>query len=325
MFNDAGAGMNIRFLETVLWLARLRSIKATADKLCITHAAISNRISSIEQDLGVRLFVRSELGFEPTRDGLRFIDQAQIIIDAYHALRREMLDPGRLRGNIRLGAVSTLIPTVFPELVRTVREDFPHVSLSVTTELSDRLLKELETGRLDLAMVSGQAALGPEFEVTPLCSFSMHFVASPDLGIDCSRPLTPHDLAKLPIIGYPPGSASQERIDTYFADEAQQTVVIHASAALPTTALMVTSGIGIAAMPRVAVARELEQGKLIVLPTTKPFASVHYVAVYASEGRSELPRAMAALARQAALRYCEVSTRTWAWTETINETSQEPS
>lgn len=315
--------MNIRFLETVLWLARLRSIKATAEKLCITHAAISNRISSIEQDLGVRLFVRSELGFEPTRDGMRFIDKAQVIIDAYHALRREMLDPGRLRGNVRLGAVSTMIPTVFPELVRTIREDFPHVSLGVTTELSDRLLKELEAGRLDLAMVSSLPMLGPQFEVTPLCSFSMHFVASPDLGIDCSRPLTPRDLAKLPIIGYPPGSASQERIDSYFADEAQQTVVIHASAALPTTALMVASGIGIAAMPRAAVARELEQGKLVVLPTTKPFTSVHYVAVYAAEGHSELPRAVATLARQAAARYCEVSNRAWAWADEINDASQE--
>lgn len=315
--------MNIRFLETVLWLARLRSIKATAEKLCITHTAISNRIASIEQDLGVRLFVRSEQGFEPTRDGLRFINQAQVIIDAYHKLRCEMLDPGRLRGHVRLGSVSTLIPTVFPELVRTVREDFPQVSLSVTTELSERLLKDLEAGRLDLALVSSQPSLGPQFDVTPLCSFSMHFVASPSLGIDCSRPLAPQDLARLPIIGYPPGTPSQDRIDTYFADEAQQTVVIHASAALPTNVQMVASGIGIGAVPLAAVAREVERGVLVVLPTAKPFASVHYVAAFASEGQSELPRAVATLARQAAAQYCEAMDRSLAWAEDGNDAAQE--
>jgi DNA-binding transcriptional LysR family regulator len=307
--------MNIRFLETVLWLARLRSIKATAEQLCITHTAISNRIASIEQDLGVKLFVRSEHGFEPTPEGLRFIDQAQVIIDAYHTLRRVMLDPGRLRGHVRLGAVSTLIPTVFPLLVRTVREEYPHVSLSVTTELSDRLLKELEAGRLDMALVSDLSANGAPFELTPLCSFSMDFVASPLLGVDCSQPLTPQDLARYPIIGYPSGTRSQARIESYFADEAQQTVVIHASAALPTNVQMVTSGIGIAAVPLASVQREVQQGSLVVLPVTKPFVAVHYVAAYIRNDQPGLARAVAALARQAASRYCEASDPAQAWQE----------
>jgi DNA-binding transcriptional LysR family regulator len=315
--------MNIRFLETVLWLARLRSIKATAEKLCITHAAISNRIASIEQDLGVRLFVRSEQGFEPTQDGTRFIDQAQIIIDAYHNLRRVMLDPGRLRGHVRLGTVSTLMPTLFPALVRTVREDFPHVSLSVTIELSEVLLKDLQAGKLDMALVSSTPMLGPEFDVTPLCSFSMHFVASPALGIDGRHPMSPRDLAQFPIIGYPPGTSSQGRIDTYFADESQRTVIIHASSALPTSLQMVTSGIGIAAMPLASVSREVEHGTLVVLPVIKPFASVHFVAAFEREGHNELPRAVAALARQAAAQYCEASDPALAWVEDANDIFQE--
>lgn len=317
--------MNIRFLETVLWLARLRSIKATAEKLCITHTAISNRIASIEQDLGVRLFTRSEQGFEPTVDGLRFIDQAQVIIDAYYKLRRIMLDPGRLRGNVRLGTVSTMIPTLFPALVRTVREEFPNVSLSVTTELSEKLLKELEAGRLDLALVSCPPSKRLELEVIPLCSFAMHFVASPALGIPCDVPLTPQDLARYPIIGYPPGTPSQLRIETYFSDEAQQTVLMHSSVALPTNVQMVTSGIGIAAVPWASVRQEVEQGTLVVLPTTKPFVPVHYVAAFVREGESELPRAVAALARLAASTYCEASDPALAWETELAEIFQEKS
>lgn len=315
--------MNIRFLETVLWLARLRSIKATAEKLCITQTAISNRIASIEQDLGVRLFERAEQGFSPTPDGVRFIDQAQVIIDAYHQLRRTMLDPGRLRGHVRLGSVSTFIPTVFPALVRTVREEFPHVSLSVTTELSERLVKEMDAGKLDMVLVSSPPVLGEEYEVTPLCSFAMHFVASPSLAIDTSRPLTPQELASFPIIGYPPGTPSQARIDSYFADHAQQTVVIHSSVALPTNVQMLTSGIGIAAVPLAAVSKELEQGVLVALPSAKPFVPVHYVAAFPRKGQTELPRAVSALARQAASLYCEAADPAWAWTTPGSELTQE--
>ena len=62
--------MNIRFLETALWLAKLKSIKATAEKLCLTQAAVSSRIANLEQDLGVCLFVRGDDGFEPTSAGM---------------------------------------------------------------------------------------------------------------------------------------------------------------------------------------------------------------------------------------------------------------
>ncbi|MEI2415698.1 LysR family transcriptional regulator [Orrella sp. JC864] len=315
--------MNLRFLETVLWLARLRSIKATADKLCITQTAVSNRISAIEQDLSVRLFERSDEGFMPTPAGLRFLERAQDIVQACHLLRREMLDPGQLRGHVRLGAVSTLVPTVLPALVRTVREDFPHVSLSVTTDLPDRLLREMQAGKLDMLLVSSPPVLGPEFEITPLCSFSMHFVASPALGIDTSRPLTPQELAQHPIIGYPPGSPSQARIDAYFADHAQQTVVIHASATLPTNVQMVAAGVGIAPVPWAAVRREIEQGTLVALPAAKPPVPVHYVAAFAREGQSELPRAVSALARQAAALYCESADPAWAWASQDDDSTQE--
>lgn len=315
--------MNIRFLETVLWLARLRSIKATADKLRITHAAISNRIAAIEQDLGVRLFVRSEQGFEPTADGNRFIVEAQKVIDAYQQLRRTLLDPARLRGHARIGAVSTLIPTIFPGLMRTVREEYPHVSLGVTTELSDRLLKELEADRLDLVLTSSGEMSRERFEVVPLCVFAMRFVASPLLGIDCSTPLSIDQLAAHTIIGYPPNTDSQARVERYFASANQRAVLVHASNALPTNVQMVASGIGVAAVPLAAVRRELDEGALVEVPTREHYVDVSYFAAFKRDGQQDLPRAIAALARQAATRFCESSNPAHAWQDEVKDQSQE--
>ncbi|CAM3618764.1 LysR family transcriptional regulator [Bordetella sputigena] len=315
--------MNIRFLETVLWLARLRSIKATAEKLCITHTAISNRIASIESDLGVRLFVRSEQGFEPTAEGRRFIDQAQIIIDDYQKLRRMMLDPAEMRGQVRVGAVSTLIPTLFPPLVKTIREEYPHISLSVTTQLSELLLAELDAGRRDIVLVSITPPAEAGVVIVPLLSFSMCFVASPSLGVSLDRPLSPRDLARYPVIGYPHGTPSQARIDSYFADEAQQTVVIHASAAVPTNVQMAASGIGICAVPRAVVRQEIDSGALVELPIAKPFVAVNYVAVFADREHSDLPRGVAALARQAAKLYCQACNPAWAWEDESTDAVQE--
>ncbi|HEM8498452.1 TPA: LysR family transcriptional regulator, partial [Burkholderia multivorans] len=61
--------MNTRFLETFVWLATLKSFRLTADKLHATQGAVSSRIASLEQDLGVRLFDRGSKEVTLTRDG----------------------------------------------------------------------------------------------------------------------------------------------------------------------------------------------------------------------------------------------------------------
>jgi DNA-binding transcriptional LysR family regulator len=50
--------LNLRFIETFVWVARLRSFTAAAEKLYTTQAAISARIATLEEDLGVKLFER---------------------------------------------------------------------------------------------------------------------------------------------------------------------------------------------------------------------------------------------------------------------------
>jgi len=45
--------MNLRFIEAFVWVARLRSFTAAAEKLYTTQAAISARIATLEDDFGV--------------------------------------------------------------------------------------------------------------------------------------------------------------------------------------------------------------------------------------------------------------------------------
>jgi len=48
--------MNLRFIEAFVWVARLHSFTAVAEKLFTTQAAISARIATLEEDFGVKLF-----------------------------------------------------------------------------------------------------------------------------------------------------------------------------------------------------------------------------------------------------------------------------
>lgn len=311
--------MNIRFLETVLWLAKLRTIKATADQLCITHTAISNRIAALEQDLGVKLFEKSGLGFEPTAAGAKFIDEATGIVESYHRLRRVMLDPSKLKGSLRIGMATTLAPTIFPYLARILREEYPQVALSVTVDLADRLIRDLRNHSIDLILISSSPQ-DRNLEVVPLCSFAMGILASPTLGIDSSKPLTLEQLASHAFIGYPPGTDSQARVEDYFTG-VDMVGGLHASNGMNGNVYLAMAGMGITAVPVVSVRSELEQGSLVLLPTVKPYASVHYTAVFAHDSSNGLPRAVATLARQAAARFCESADPSQAWQNQPTHTS----
>lgn len=72
--------MNLRFLETFVWVARLRSFRLTADKLFTTQASISARIAALEEELGVRLFDRDTRGVQLTPDGHKVLEYADRMV-----------------------------------------------------------------------------------------------------------------------------------------------------------------------------------------------------------------------------------------------------
>ena len=69
--------MNLKFLETFVWVARLKSFRLTADKLFTTQASISSRIAVLEGELGVKLFLRDSRGVSLTPEGLKVLDYAE--------------------------------------------------------------------------------------------------------------------------------------------------------------------------------------------------------------------------------------------------------
>ena len=66
--------MNTRFVEAFLWSARLGSFRAASDRLHITQAAVANRIASLEEDIGARLFERDAKELRLTAVGTRLLD-----------------------------------------------------------------------------------------------------------------------------------------------------------------------------------------------------------------------------------------------------------
>ncbi len=79
--------MNTRFLETLVWLTRLRSFTRAKENLNTTQPAISSKFSKLEEILGVELYDRNERRFELTAAGRRILRHTEEIVTLSAELR----------------------------------------------------------------------------------------------------------------------------------------------------------------------------------------------------------------------------------------------
>ena len=93
--------MKIRQMRQILEISENESINRASRKLYISQSALSASISSVEEELGQQLLVRSHSGIELTEFGKKFVEASRQILEIYDRLLLEYSSrsPGRSWGN----------------------------------------------------------------------------------------------------------------------------------------------------------------------------------------------------------------------------------
>ena len=108
--DEGWPNVNLKFLETFVWVASLRSFSVAADKLCTTQASVSNRIATLERDLGVRLFERDLRNVSLTPHGQRALAQAEAIVRMVKDFQRTIAS-AMLQRSVAGGLSATRLPS----------------------------------------------------------------------------------------------------------------------------------------------------------------------------------------------------------------------
>ena len=108
-----GGKVEIKQLRAFLAVAGAQSFLGAADKLYITRQAVSKTVTQLEDDLGVKLFVRSRNGATLTPAGTAFYHQARTLVADFDRLEKEMRElEHSTRPTLRL-CLATGVNTVF--------------------------------------------------------------------------------------------------------------------------------------------------------------------------------------------------------------------
>jgi DNA-binding transcriptional LysR family regulator len=294
--------MNIRFLEAFVWAARLGSFRAAADKLNITQAAISNRISSLEDDFGTRLFEREGREIRLTFEGRRLLGYAERML----ALSREMTSANRVgpkvTGLVRIGAIETVVHTWLIDFLRRVQQEYPGIEIQLTTESTRRLHEQLQQGELDIALQSDQVS-GVGIRNAASGAMGMGWVGRAADWPAGAPPASVAELVQHPIVTMNRGSQPHQAL-TDLCDSANvQATRIHCVSSIAAIVRLAQSGFGIAVLPLAPAREQLENGTLNLIACSSPLAPQRLVVSYCADLTTTAIQLVARIASEEAARF----------------------
>ncbi|MCW2305957.1 LysR family transcriptional regulator [Rhodobium gokarnense] len=287
------SALTLKNLRTFYWLARYRNYHAVARYLNVTQPAISSRISSLEEVLGVRLFSRDNQSVELTPEGHEALRLTEIVLDNADTLAERFSRSRDPSGLVRIGVVETVARTWLPGLLKALQERYPNIELEITTESTSLLHAMLKSSAISMCVSMAPAELS-DVSNEEICRYGMEWVADPRI-FDAGHVHTLAELIRLPLIGYLANSPPGDFLDRYFGDAYRDRTVHNSTNSMSTMIWLAENGLGIAAIPPVAVAQHLKDGRLAIIATETPMEPVSFFLNHRTRPLSPVTKAVKAL------------------------------
>lgn len=257
--------MDLTQLETFLAVAEERSFSRAATRLHRTQPAVSQVIRKLEQSVGETLFDRAARDGSLTAAGTLLRDYALRLL----ALRREAvaaLDELKNleRGHLQLAANEYTCLYLLPA-IDAFRREYPHIEVTVQRMLASHIPDELTRRSFELGVISFRPDPA-EIRTIAVYGDSLDFIVNPMHPLAAAKRVSIRDLGKETFIAHNVASPLRRKVIEAFQ---RHRTPLNMAIELPTIEAIkrfVAMGNGVALVPHLSVARELETGDLVRIP-----------------------------------------------------------
>jgi LysR family transcriptional regulator, hydrogen peroxide-inducible genes activator len=252
--------MEMHQLRYFAAVARTGNFSRAARECRVAQPSLSQQILKLEDEVGERLFERTQRRALLTPAGSLFLPHALNILDAAERGRQEIREMGgQVRGNIRLGALPTIAPYFLPNVIRSFRAKYPEVELIIQEETTQQLLRGLEEKELDLALLS-DAPPNPRIEIRPLFSEELLLCLPATHPLVKQKKVVADDLRDEKFILMQDGHCLGAQAQQFCESKGFHPEISCRSAQIGTVLAMVQAGLGISLIPEMAVAGAPREG-----------------------------------------------------------------
>ena len=259
--------MTLNQLRTFLAVAETGSVRAAAQDLVVTQAAVSASLAALQKSLGLVLVEPDGRGLQLTAAGQAYAGYARRglgLLEEAGRAAEAAADPER--GELRIAAVTTAAEQVLPGLLSGFRARYPRLGIRLEAGNRDRVRGLLDRHQVDLVL-GGRPEPGWDVMVLAVRPHQLVVVAAPGLAATVDpgdRDLLPW-LARQAWLLREPGSGTRAATDGLLTelDIAPLTLMVGSNGAIRESASL---GLGVTLISREAVASELADRRLAALP-----------------------------------------------------------
>lgn len=213
--------MRIEQLQAFIAITETGNFGQAAKKCGVTQSTISRQIQSLEQDLGLPLFHRSTQA-KLTLGGEKLLPRAQKICLEWCKASTECADliAGK-QPELCIAAIHSVCAHYLPPILQQFCLDYPQVQLRVTALGSDRALKVLRDGLIDIAIVMNNRFLtaSAEIELAILYEEQVDVLMAADHPLSKLEQIPPLELVKYPQVVFKDGYGMQRLVQEWFANQ----------------------------------------------------------------------------------------------------------
>lgn len=271
--------LTLRQLEIFSAVARSGSTVAAADAIGLSQSATSAALQQLEVALGTLLFERVGRNLVLNDAGRAALPQALSLLEQARSLEQAFgQGDSHLPVRLRVAASTTVGSYVLPPVLAALARSHPHISVDVRIGNTRKVAQAVEAMEVDVGLIEGSSH-GVGLQAQPWLRDELLIVASPHDGLvqaARSKPVGVAALRQARWLLREEGSGTREMVEHALLPRLHQLPAAATLGSSEAIARCVAQGLGISCLPRVLVQAMLDDGSLVVLPTSLPKMERHF-------------------------------------------------
>ncbi|MGB3682492.1 MAG: LysR family transcriptional regulator [Rubrobacteraceae bacterium] len=264
--------MELRQLKTFRAVAENLSFTRAAGELGYVQSSVTAQIQGLERELGVPLFDRIGRRVTLTDAGRRLLGYAEKMLELEEETRASVSADGAPAGTVTISAAETHCTYRLPRVIGRFRELYPQVRVlirpvPVGTFCGDTV-RDLGEGKADVAFVLDEPVRAGDLTVEPLVEEPVWLVAAPDHPLAESSPVRSSDLRDETLLLTGAGCSYRAMFLNALARDGVHPGTLLEFSGVEAIKQCAIAGMGVAVLPAVVAAKDVEAGSLTTLHWT---------------------------------------------------------
>lgn len=249
------------------YVAKYRSFSKAARVLMRNQPNITKVINNLEEQLGCRLFIRSNRGAELTPEGERLYAHISIAYEQIRAAEIELANEKSLQsGRISIGASETALHGILLPVLKDFHSAYPGARLCIYNHSTPQAIQALKNGIIDFAVVTSPTDIGKPFKETALKEFREIMAGSNQYSFLMSKAHKLSELLQYPLICLGRNTATYEFYSRLFMQHRLILQPDMEAATADQLLPMIKAGLGIGFIPENFALEAMERGEVFNIP-----------------------------------------------------------